>query len=72
MNKTTVTPAEVRAMEAAGELTASGPFLTRGYVGKKHRQGITHAYKGKHGTGFKILAHNPDSTRFCHVTYYTA
>ncbi|WP_158588575.1 hypothetical protein [Blautia sp. AF13-16] len=45
--------------------------LTRGYVSKKSA-GIKESYKGKFGEGYTVRRYNPQSTRFCYITYYVA
>lgn len=45
--------------------------LTRGYVSKASN-GIQEPYKGKFGEGYAIRSYNPDSTRYCFITYYVA
>ncbi|MDO5391014.1 MAG: hypothetical protein Q4F24_08025 [Eubacteriales bacterium] len=42
--------------------------LTRGYVRKG--QEIREGYKGKFGVGYTIKRNNPNSSRFCFITYY--
>ena len=42
--------------------------LTAGYV-RKASSGIVLPYDGRFGKGFKLLTHNPNSTRYCWVTY---
>ena len=43
--------------------------LTRGYVLVKNSE-QPKPYKGKYGQGYTIKSHNPNSTRFCFLTYY--
>lgn len=42
--------------------------LTQGYIPKGTLKRIP--YQGKFGKGVKILTHNPNSTRYCFVSYY--
>jgi len=43
--------------------------LTRGYISRKIYGRIV-PYKGRYGTGYKVYSPNPDSTRYCIVSYY--
>lgn len=43
--------------------------LTKGYVSVNDNE-QPKPYKGKFGEGYTIKSHNPNSTRFCYVTYY--
>lgn len=45
--------------------------LTPGYVSNKLTDGIKTPYSGRFGTGYTIKRHNPDSTRYCFIDYYT-
>ena len=54
------------------EYKAHHTALTRGYVSIKATEGIKEPYKGKFGEGYTILSHNPNSTRYCYITYYVA
>ncbi len=42
--------------------------LTQGYIPKGTLKRVP--YQGKFGKGVKILTHNPNSTRYCFVSYY--
>lgn len=44
--------------------------LTRGYVSVKAADGIREDYKGRFGTGYTVLRHNPNSTQYCYKEYY--
>ena len=44
--------------------------LCRGYVSKKATEGIRERYKGRFGEGFTVKTHNPNSTYYCHISYY--
>lgn len=46
--------------------------LTLGYVSIKATEGICEPYKGRFGEGYTIRRHNPQSTRYCLITYYVA
>ena len=46
--------------------------LVRGYVSVNEAEGIKASYKGRFGEGYTIRRHNPDSTRYCFITYYVA
>ena len=54
------------------EYKADHTSLTRGYVSIKATEGIKEPYKGKFGEGYTIRSHNPNSTRYCYITYYVA
>lgn len=43
--------------------------LCRGYVSVKS-EGIKNEYNGRFGKGYTIKTHNPNSTRYCFITYY--
>lgn len=42
--------------------------LTRGYI--KVGQEIREKYNGRFGVGYTVKTHNPDSTRYCFISYY--
>ncbi|UWG68373.1 MAG: hypothetical protein [Bacteriophage sp.] len=42
--------------------------LTTGYIGVNKTE--KRPYNGRFGKGYVELTHNPDSTRFCFITYY--
>ena len=42
--------------------------LTAGYIGVNKTE--KRPYSGRFGKGYVKLTHNPDSTRFCFITYY--
>lgn len=42
--------------------------LTQGYIPKGTLKRVP--YQGKFGKGVKVLSHNPNSTRYCFVSYY--
>lgn len=42
--------------------------LTRCYVKVNHE--IKEPYKGRFGEGYTVKTHNPNSTRFCFISYY--
>lgn len=42
--------------------------LTRGYIGVGKE--VREEYKGRFGTGYTVKTHNPDSTRYCLISYY--
>lgn len=44
--------------------------LCKGYVSVKCDNGIKEPYNGRFGKGYTIKRHNPNSTRFCFVSYY--
>lgn len=46
--------------------------LASGYVSINATEGIQKPYKGKFGEGYTIRRHNPNSTRYCLITYYVA
>lgn len=46
--------------------------LSRGYVSIKATEGIKEPYKGRFGEGYTVRRHNPQSTRYCLITYYVA
>ena len=54
------------------EYKAHHTALTRGYVSIKETEGIKEPYKGMFGEGCTIRSHNPNSTRYCYITYYVA
>lgn len=43
--------------------------LSRGYVLVKNNE-QPKPYKGKFGNGYTIRTNNPNSTRYCFITYY--
>lgn len=43
--------------------------LARGYVSRKHDPQIL-PYNGRFGKGYKVVAPNYNSTRYCWVLYY--
>ena len=43
--------------------------LTQGYVRKGHT--LIEKYDGRFGVGFVIKENNPNSTRYCFISYYT-
>lgn len=43
--------------------------LSRGYVSVKNNE-QPKPYKGKFGKGYTIRTNNPNSTRYCFITYY--
>lgn len=57
---------EIKMRKATYHHTA----LTQGYVSVKVEEGIKVPYSGRFGEGYKVLSHNPNSTRFCFVSYY--
>lgn len=46
--------------------------LCRGYVSVKAADGIRESYNGKFGEGYTVKTHNPNSTRYCNISYYIA
>lgn len=58
-------------MKMRNEYRKHHTALTRGYVSKASN-GIQEPYKGKFGEGYTIRSYNPDSTRYCFITYYVA
>lgn len=44
--------------------------LCKGYVSVKCQNGIKEPYNGRFGKGYTIKRHNPNSTRFCFISYY--
>lgn len=45
--------------------------MSRGYVSKKAIEGIKEEYNGRFGKGYTIKTNNPNSTRYCFISYYT-
>lgn len=45
--------------------------LTSGYVSVKLGMTKPEEYKGRFGKGYTVKSHNPESTRYCYITYYT-
>ena len=45
--------------------------LCRGYVSVRNNA-EPEAYKGRFGNGYTVKSNNPDSTRYCFITYYVA
>ena len=43
--------------------------LTRGYVSIKSA-GIKEEYNGRYGKGYTVKTYNPNSTRYCYISYY--
>ena len=43
--------------------------LAVGYVRKGHT--LIEKYEGRFGVGYTIKHNNPNSTRYCHISYYT-
>lgn len=43
--------------------------LTVGYVRKGHT--LIEKYEGRFGIGYTIKQNNPNSTRYCYISYYT-
>lgn len=43
--------------------------LTRGYVSVKSEV-IKEDYNGRFGKGHTVKTHNPNSTRYCYISYY--
>ena len=71
---TTTTPntaADLQALVAAGELRELHTSSERGYVSRKST-GYVQSYKGKFGTGYKLLTPRFDTTQYCDVTYFVA
>ena len=54
------------------EYKAHHTSLTIGYLIIKENEGIKEQYIGKFGEGYTIRSHNPNSTRYCYITYYVA
>lgn len=52
------------------EYTLHHTALCRGYVSKKATEGIRELYNGKFGEGYTVKTHNPNSTRYCYISYY--
>ena len=42
----------------------------RGYVSRKHPDGVLEDYKGRFGEGYALLTPCYDSTQYCYVTYF--
>ena len=42
--------------------------LSKGYV-SVHSDGIKEDYCGRYGKGYTIKTHNPNSTRYCYISY---
>lgn len=59
-----------KIIEALSELKLHHTSLARGYVSRKNKSGDIMLYNGRFGKGVKVYTSNPDSTRFCFVTYY--
>ena len=56
---------ELKAKGCAHHHTA----LAAGYVRKEHV--LIRRYKGRFGRGYAIMEYNPNSTRYCYISYYT-
>lgn len=63
------TPQLIRDMAAAGMLTKHHTASCLGYESRKG-DGTVHRYKGRFGSGWKLLSPRHDTTRFVDVTYY--
>jgi hypothetical protein len=55
----------------AGELVEKHTSLFRGYVSRKGG-GVVKPYSGRFGVGYVLLSPYCGSTRYSHITYYTA
>ena len=51
------------------KLTYHHTALSRGYI--RIGETRTESYSGRFGTGLKIYKHNPSSSRYCIVEYWT-
>lgn len=46
--------------------------LCKGYVSVKKNSEEPKPYVGRFGKGYTVKSYNPESTRFCFITYYVA
>lgn len=47
--------------------------LCMGYVSvKENGEEKPQVYSGRFGKGYTVKSHNPNSTRYCFITYYVA